>query len=87
MDSPRASLSDSQPPGVQPRIWRSRNNQVLAGVVGGLAERLNVSPTGLRWFSAFGTFASGILPGVVVYMILWGITTPRSTPPRDPRST
>lgn len=86
MDSRHTFLADSPQTGVQPRLWRSRNNQVVAGVVGGLAERLNVSATGLRWFTGLATFFSGILPGVVVYLILWGITTARSSPPTSPPS-
>jgi phage shock protein C len=84
MDSQRTFLPDSQQPGVTPRLWRSKNNQVVAGVVGGLAERLSVSATGLRWFAGLLTFFSGILPGVVVYMILWGITGARSSATTDP---
>ena len=30
---------------VRPRIWRSKDNKVLAGVVGGLAERFGIDPT------------------------------------------
>lgn len=82
MDSRRNPLSDSPRTGVQPRLWRSRDNKVLAGVVGGLAERLDVSPTGLRWFTGLATFFAGILPGVIVYLVLWGITEARSSAPR-----
>ena len=62
--------------GVQSRVWRSRDNRVFAGVVGGLAERLNVNPTILRWFSAFGTMMTGFVPGMVLYLILWAIAIP-----------
>jgi phage shock protein C len=62
--------------GVQPRVWRSRDNRVFAGVVGGLAERLNVNPTMLRWFSAFGTVMTGFFPGIFFYLILWAIASP-----------
>ncbi len=81
MDSKRSFLADSPRTGVRPRLWRSRDNKVLAGVVGGLAERLDVSPMGLRWFTGLATFFSGVLPGVVVYLVLWGITEARSSTP------
>lgn len=61
---------------LQPRLWRSRDNKVFAGVVGGLAERLNVNPTMLRWFSAFATVMTGFVPGIFLYLILWAITSP-----------
>ncbi len=61
---------------VQPRVWRSRDNRVVAGVVGGLAERMNVNPTVLRWFTAFATVSTGFFPFVLIYLILWAITSP-----------
>ena len=86
MDPERNHLADSRRTGVEPRLWRSRNNQVVAGVIGGLAERLSVSATGLRWFVSLGTFFSGVFPGIVVYLILWAITEARSVPPAGGRS-
>lgn len=86
MDRERGYLADSERTGVEPRLWRSRNNQVVAGVVGGLAERLSVSATGLRWFVGLGTFFSGVFPGIVGYLILWAITEARSSPPASKRS-
>ena len=80
MDPERTYLADSQLTGVKPRLWRSRDNKVLAGVVGGLAERLSVSATGLRWFVGLGTFFAGVFPGIVAYLILWAITEARSAP-------
>lgn len=32
MNRERSYLEDSQRMGVEPRLWRSRNNQVVAGV-------------------------------------------------------
>ncbi|MFL5638822.1 MAG: PspC domain-containing protein [Gemmatimonadaceae bacterium] len=61
---------------VQPRLWRSRTNRVFAGVIGGLAERLDVNPTMLRWFAAFAAVTTGLFPGMVLYLILWWITSP-----------
>jgi phage shock protein PspC (stress-responsive transcriptional regulator) len=79
MDSRRTSLPGSPQLGVQPRIWRSGTNKVFAGVVGGLAERLNVSATGLRWFWVIMSFMTGIMPGLVAYLILWAITSVRTS--------
>lgn len=81
MDPRHVHLKDSPPGTVQPRVWRSPDNKVVAGVIGGLAERLNVPATGLRWFAALLTFLSGIGPGVVVYLVLWAITSVRSDLP------
>lgn len=63
---------------VRPRIWRSADNKVIAGVVGGLAERFNIDPTFARvMFVALSLF-SGAFPGTFVYIILWLITKPHS---------
>ena len=69
---------------LQPRLWRSRDNRVLAGVVGGLAERLSVNPTTLRWFTAFAAVMTGFVPAILLYLILWAITSPHpsGTAPR-----
>ena len=68
---------------VHPRLWRSRDNRVFAGVIAGLAERLNVNPTMLRWFSAFAAVMTGFVPGIFGYLVLWAITSPY--PPKTPR--
>jgi phage shock protein PspC (stress-responsive transcriptional regulator) len=81
MDHRDVYLKDSPPGIVTPRVWRSPDNKVIAGVIGGLAERLNVPATGLRWFAALLTFLSGIGPGVIVYLILWAISSVRSPLP------
>ena len=86
MDHRDVYLKDSPPGSVRPRVWRSPDNKVIAGVIGGLAERLNVPPTGLRWFAALLTFLSGIGPGVIVYLILWAISSVRSPLPDQPLS-
>ena len=67
---------------VQPRLWRSRSNRVLAGVLGGLAERLDVNPTTLRWFVSFAAVMTGFIPMFLVYIIMWSITDVRETGPR-----
>jgi phage shock protein C len=69
---------------LRPRLWRSRENRVLAGVVGGLAERLDVNPTTLRWFTAFAAVMTGFFPAILLYLILWGITSPH--PQSAPRA-
>lgn len=86
MDHRDVYLKGSEPGTVQPRVWRSPDNKVIAGVIGGLAERLNVPATGLRWFAALLTFLSGIGPGVIVYLVLWGISSVRSPLPDQPLS-
>jgi phage shock protein C len=52
-------------------LRRSRTNRQIAGVVGGLAEYLNVDPTLLRVIYVVGSIVSAAFPGVLVYGLLW----------------
>lgn len=52
-------------------IWpKSRSDQIVAGVLGGLAERWAWNPTVLRVVYVLLTFVTGIVPGVLVYLLL-----------------
>lgn len=61
---------------VRPRIWRSRDNKVIAGVVGGLAERFSIDPTFARIAYVSISVFSAMFPGLFVYVLLWMITKP-----------
>jgi phage shock protein C len=60
---------------VTPRLWRSEKNKIVAGVVGGIAERLKVDATMLRIITAMGIVLTGVVPGVVLYLLYWMITS------------
>jgi phage shock protein C len=51
------------------RLYRSRTNQMIAGVCGGLGEYLKIDATFIRIFSALLVLGSGV--GVFLYVILW----------------
>jgi phage shock protein C len=53
------------------RLYRSRNERMLAGVCGGLGEYLGVDPTLVRLILVLLIILSGIGPGVLAYIILW----------------
>lgn len=60
-----------------PRLWRSRSNRVVAGVLGGLAEKFGWEARPVRLlFGLLGalTLPLGGLPVIVPYVIVWGIT-------------
>lgn len=50
---------------------RSRNDRMLAGVLGGIARRLGWSSTALRVIFVIVSLASAGFPGTLVYLILW----------------
>ena len=59
-------MSDLQTP-----LRRSRHNRMIAGVVGGLAERFQIDPTLARVLYVVGSIMSVAFPGILVYIILW----------------
>lgn len=55
------------------RLYRSRSDQKIAGICGGLGEYLSADPTVIRLVVIFLTFATGILPMVFAYLVAWVI--------------
>jgi phage shock protein C len=62
---------------IQPRLWRSSRNKVIAGVCGGLAERFGMDPTFMRILFVVISIASAAFPGTIVYLLLWALTSER----------
>ena len=72
----RAASPDAPPP----RLWRSRTNRVLLGVIGGLAEKLGWEAKPMRILAALLgvlTLPLGALPVIIPYAALWAITNAR----------
>ncbi len=55
------------------RIYRSKTDQKLAGICGGLGEMFNLDPTIVRLLFVFVTIATGIAPLVITYIVGWFI--------------
>ena len=51
--------------------YRSRNNRMIGGVCGGLAEALDWDPTLVRILYLVFSICSTAFPGILVYVILW----------------
>jgi phage shock protein C len=62
------------------RLYRSDTNKVFAGICGGLGEYFNVDPVILRVVWLFLVVFSGVVPGLIVYIIAIFII-----PKRNPR--
>jgi phage shock protein PspC (stress-responsive transcriptional regulator) len=60
------------------KLHRSRNNRIIAGVCGGLAEWLGWNPTLVRVLYVVVSILSVAFPGILVYLILW-IVMPRAS--------
>lgn len=54
------------------RLYRKRNEKILAGVCAGLGDYFGIDPTIVRIIFLILVFAG--LGGVLVYIILWIIT-------------
>jgi phage shock protein PspC (stress-responsive transcriptional regulator) len=67
-----------------PRLWRSRGNRVLAGVLGGLAEKFGLEPRPLRILYALCTALTGGLLAIP-YFAIWAITRPHGASRATPR--
>ena len=52
------------------RVRRS-HNKMIAGVCGGLAERLGWSPDRFRVAYVILSIFSAAFPGILVYLVLW----------------
>ena len=53
------------------RLTRSRNDRMLAGICGGLANYLDVDPTIVRLVFALATFFTVVFPVIFIYLIMW----------------
>lgn len=51
------------------KIYRSTTDKVLTGVCGGFAEYFAVDPIFMRFAWIAGTIITGIVPGVLVYIL------------------
>lgn len=53
------------------KLTRSRDDRMIAGVCGGLAEYFGVDPTLVRIIYAVGSLLSAAFPGTLAYIVLW----------------
>jgi phage shock protein C len=70
----------------QKKLYRSKNNRMIAGVCGGLAVYFNMDPVLVRVLAVVLTLFSGA--GILGYIVLWAITPEEGadvqTPPTTP---
>lgn len=53
------------------RLYRAREERVVAGVCGGLAHWLGLSPSFVRIVYVALSIFSATFPGLLVYVVLW----------------
>lgn len=60
------------------KLHRSKNNRILAGVMGGIAEYVGWSPFWVRILFVVISSLSAAVPGILIYIVLWFIM-PKAT--------
>ena len=51
------------------KLYRSRENRIIGGVCGGIAEYFDIDPVLIRIIAVLTIFANGI--GIIAYIIAW----------------
>ena len=51
------------------RLYRSKDNKIFAGVVGGLGEYFDVDPVALRLLWVVATAFTAMVPGIIAYIL------------------
>lgn len=52
-------------------LYRSRQRNIVAGVMGGIAERYGWNANLLRIIFVIVSLISAAFPGIIVYIVLW----------------
>lgn len=73
---------EAQPAGQKRKLFRSENDKVLGGVMGGLGMRFGVSVLPLRIITVLLIFPLGFFPIFIAYCIAWAIIPLANTPVR-----
>lgn len=72
---------------VTQRVYLSHENRVIGGVCGGLGEYFDIDATIIRLGWVVVTIFSGIIPGILIYIIALLIIPRESTPERGLQET
>lgn len=71
--------------GMAKRLYRSRNDRMIAGVCGGIAEYFDIDPVLVRIIAVILLLPGGF-PGLIPYLILWVVVpeAPEAAPQTHP---
>jgi phage shock protein PspC (stress-responsive transcriptional regulator) len=51
------------------KLYKSKENIIFLGVLGGVAEYLDADPTAIRLLFLFLVFITGFVPGILFYIL------------------
>ena len=63
--------------GMQKKLYRSRENKLVAGVLSGFAEYFDQDATFWRLGFIIVLILTGLMPGVLIYLVAWVIIPER----------
>jgi phage shock protein C len=75
-------MNDDTSAGRPRRLYRSRDDRMIAGVCGGLAAYFSVDPTIVRVIAVATILLPG--PSVIAYLVMWLIVPEEPLPPAGP---
>jgi len=52
------------------KLYRSRSERMIAGICGGMGKYLNLDATVIRLLFVLLTIFTGVVPGLILYLIL-----------------
>lgn len=53
------------------KLYRSRNDKMIGGVMAGIGRHYDIDPTKLRIAFVLVSLLSAAFPGILVYLVLW----------------
>jgi phage shock protein C len=60
------------------KLYRSHTNKMIAGIIGGVGEYLDMDATVLRLAYILIAVVTGVIPAVLAYLIAWAIVPEHS---------
>ena len=60
---------------MEKRLYRSQTDRIIFGICGGLGDYFKIDPVIIRVLAIVITIASGVVPGVVAYIVM-GLVVP-----------
>ena len=64
------------------RLYRSRSDKMIGGVLGGMAEHWSVDPSIMRILYVALTLLTAVVPGIFLYFVMVIIIPPESRQPK-----
>ena len=65
------------------KLYMSESNKKIFGVCGGIAQAYDIDSNVVRLAAVFLCIATGILPGVITYLVSWFIVPKDSERPQE----